>query len=296
MEINILEYFYSIAEGSTFFTTAERHSISQSSLSKSIRKLEDEIGVQLLDRSRRSVVLTPAGQSLQQDLKTFLPQYYEMMQHMRYYSNPKEINICGIPSYTVFGLRQCLNSFSNLHPEIKLNLLHESDSKKVEELLKNGEVDFAFMHQPFQNQNYCNITHLYDDTLIAILPLQHRLAEMISIPLSELQDEMLFANPWSNSIVRDAFEAVGLVPKVMNTNLKREDLFHNTVRGQSCSLFYQSDLSLYNLSTVAARNIQDFPKTPFVMASPKNLKLNEALDTFKKYILFSLSDNSYMVI
>ena len=67
MTFDQIQYFIAIAECNTYFDAAEELNISQSALSKQIIKLEKELGVALLDRSRRKASLTPAGETFYQD-------------------------------------------------------------------------------------------------------------------------------------------------------------------------------------------------------------------------------------
>ena len=66
MTFDQIQYFIAIAECNTYFDAAEELNISQSALSKQIIKLEKELGVALLDRSRRKASLTPAGETFYQ--------------------------------------------------------------------------------------------------------------------------------------------------------------------------------------------------------------------------------------
>jgi LysR family transcriptional regulator, transcription activator of glutamate synthase operon len=64
MELKQVEYFLTIVDTGSFSTAADELYISQSSLSKQIMSLEKELGFQLFDRSKRKIVLTPAGEAL----------------------------------------------------------------------------------------------------------------------------------------------------------------------------------------------------------------------------------------
>ena len=81
-----LEIFIAVMENDTFFDAAEQLNISQSSLSKQIMSLEKELGVTLLDRSRRSAVPTRAGQSFYEDALKLMDGYRQMLKRMKPYS------------------------------------------------------------------------------------------------------------------------------------------------------------------------------------------------------------------
>ena len=85
MTFDQIQYFIAIAECNTYFDAAEELNISQSALSKQIIKLEKELGVALLDRSRRKASLTPAGETFYQDALALRRQYEIMNRHMKKY-------------------------------------------------------------------------------------------------------------------------------------------------------------------------------------------------------------------
>lgn len=293
MDIKSLEYFYTLAEGATFLEASEIHSISQSSLSKIIRKLEGELGVQLFDRSSRTAVLTPAGRCLYRDLSRLRPYYQEMKNHLSSYSKHREITCCALPSFTVLGLRHILHEFTVAHPEIAVKRIDLRDPRRVKGILERREVDFVIMHRPFMEMDCCEFTYLKDDYLVAILPLRHPLAGQEVVHLKDLQKETLWVNEWSSFIVRDAFSAAGLSPNMRKTSLNREELLQNALRGESISLFFRSDFDLFSLSGVAVLKIAEYTSTPFVLASPKGQELSESLAIFRDYLTEALQKGNH---
>ena len=82
IKIKYLFYFVDIAKGHSFFEAAAMHNITQSAFSKSIQKLEEELGIILIDRSHYPVTLTEQGQKLYQDLMSILPNYKAFKDHV----------------------------------------------------------------------------------------------------------------------------------------------------------------------------------------------------------------------
>lgn len=75
MDTTSLKYFIEIASGKTFWEVSENHNISQSSVSKAILRLEDELNVKLFSREKRTVRLTPAGNMFYGALKKMEPEF-----------------------------------------------------------------------------------------------------------------------------------------------------------------------------------------------------------------------------
>lgn len=136
MTFDQIQYFIAIAECNTYFDAAEELNISQSALSKQIIKLEKELGVTLLDRSRRKASLTPAGETFYQDALALRRQYEIMTGHMKKYKipmgNKNELRIGTLPILTQYGLTAHFRQFTESHPDIHLILdeVEENDLKK----------------------------------------------------------------------------------------------------------------------------------------------------------------------
>ena len=87
MDIEQLKYFQAITEHKTFLEAADEMSISQSSLSRHLIKLESELGVNLIDRSKRSASLTEAGKIFAKDVEILLAQYKTMLSNIQPFKN-----------------------------------------------------------------------------------------------------------------------------------------------------------------------------------------------------------------
>lgn len=135
MTFDQIQYFIAIAECNTYFDAAEELNISQSALSKQIIKLEKELGVALLDRSRRKASL-PRRRDLYQDALALRRQYEIMNRHMKKYQiftgNKNELRVGTLPILTQYGLTAHFRQFTESHPDIHLILdeVEENDLKK----------------------------------------------------------------------------------------------------------------------------------------------------------------------
>ena len=129
MTFEQLEYFIAVSEENTFFDAAEKLHISQSSLSKQIMKLEKELGVTLLDRSRRSASLSEAGQAFYREALVLHRQYIHSLSRMEQYktSNHQTLRLGTLPILTQYHLTSPLKDFAGQRPDILLSI------KEVEE-------------------------------------------------------------------------------------------------------------------------------------------------------------------
>ena len=144
MTFDQIQYFIAIAECNTYFDAAEELNISQSALSKQIIKLEKELGVTLLDRSRRKASLTPAGETFYQDALALRRQYEIMTGHMKKYKipieNKNELRIGTLPILTQYGLTAHFRQFTKSHPDISL-ILDEVEENDLKKGLLSGQYD-----------------------------------------------------------------------------------------------------------------------------------------------------------
>jgi DNA-binding transcriptional LysR family regulator len=289
MLVKSFEYFIQIAEGSTFLDTASDYDISQSSLSKTIMRLEDEFGVRLLDRSHYPVTLTAAGKQLYADLKELIPGYRKLKRHMLSYSRHRNISCCVIPSFTDFQLDHIFSQFSDSHQKIVLDISRSSDPLKVIAALENDELDFSVMHKPFSVTPHLKVTPLTDDALYVLLPINHPLAALSDIPFSKLYNEIFFASFWSYTILRELCEDIDIseltIQKIDQPNTAREIIITNVSHGKGVAIFYESNLKLFNLNNIVVRPLAERPNNPLVLAMSAYKKLTQDQKEFCDYVV-----------
>ena len=98
MDIQTLIYFVDIAEQHSFSAAAESQNISQSSLSKAIMRLENELNVHLFDRKKHPIELTPAGECFYEDVKKMLPNYYHAIRRLKAFTSKCKVTVCVVPN------------------------------------------------------------------------------------------------------------------------------------------------------------------------------------------------------
>ena len=189
MELKDLKSFISVVENGSFTKAANESYVSQPSLSKSIKKLEDALRVDLLDRSTRHVNLTDAG-------KVVYEQSYKIMQvvdelHMLLddLMNIKSGVIkIGIPPLigTLF-FPQIARAFYMRYPDVQLKLI-ERGAKAIGSLVETGQVDVGFVVLPIEEKHF-TITPFIEDTFYIFLNTEHPLANREAISLFELKQE-----------------------------------------------------------------------------------------------------------
>ena len=199
---------------------AAENNISQSSFSKHIMALENEMGVKLFYRNRKSITLTPVGERLQKHAYAILGSYKSMMDDMACYSQDDiVISIFSIPVFVQYQIPEIMSAFRALHPQVKFNVV-ESESSLVLQGLRRLECDFAILRTDFLDEEQYNITPINVDRLVAVVPENHPLAKEKSISVKRLKGEKLLL-PTGKASLFDICMAVckkaGFTPNVPYT-------------------------------------------------------------------------------
>lgn len=190
MTFDQLQYFIAAADYDTFFEAAEALHVAQSTLSKQIIRLEQELGVPLMDRSHRSAALTEAGKIFYHDAKELTAQYQNALLRVRQYSQRSQSELClaSLPILDQYHFTESLNAFSYLYPDIRL-FLDEVEEQELLDGLQTGRFHLAIARQNILNPAHYDSWPLATDRLVAVLFPNHPLASRSVISLEDLADE-----------------------------------------------------------------------------------------------------------
>ncbi|MCE9666417.1 LysR family transcriptional regulator [Myxococcus stipitatus] len=186
MDARRLTCFIAVAETLHFRKAAERLRLAQPALSQHIRRLEEELGCQLLRRDRRRVELTPAGRALLEAGRRALVSLDQAAEAARRTAAgqvaPLRVGFLSPASFSL--VPQVLRRLRAEHPEVHL-LLREADSTALLEEVRLGGLDVAFVRGPVTAPGVL-LEPLRREPLVVVLPADHRLARRTRVPLSEL--------------------------------------------------------------------------------------------------------------
>lgn len=189
MEIDTLREFLVLADLCNYQDAAYNLSMSQSTLSKHIIKLEGELGVTLFDRGKHSIVLNKNGAILQDYAKKICKLNNECCQQLRE-SNDKEANlrIAFTARHGQFGLLEMLTNFCKSNPLFQVEM-DEIQGNQQKTLVSTGKYDFIFTTDYDEvNENYDRRVYK-SDRLVAVLPINHPLAASSSVTIGQLSEE-----------------------------------------------------------------------------------------------------------
>ncbi|WP_211083435.1 LysR family transcriptional regulator [Paenibacillus xylanexedens] len=213
MELLQLKYFLTVARCEHVTEAAGKLHVTQSSLSKTIQRLEDDLGVPLFDRIGRKLRLNDFGRTFLQRSEKALFELEQGKREIADLSNPDQgtLQLAVTTASTLPGI---LREFRKNKPDIQFHVQMVS-LENMSRLLHRGEVDFCLSSPPIEGDDIeCQI--LYDDPIVVAVPMGHRYADRSSIQLTELKDEW-FVGVKQGYGVRDMVDSVcqsaGFLPK-----------------------------------------------------------------------------------
>jgi DNA-binding transcriptional LysR family regulator len=196
----LLHQFIAVAEELHFGRAAARLHMAQPPLSQAIRNLEELIGVQLLARSKHSVVLTPAGRAFLDDARELIAYGQRAIDTARRASQGLTgritIGFMGSVSYEL--LPRILREFQTQFPGIHVDLREQTSVEQIESL-HASKLDLGIVRLPVNNAADFNVHTIEVERFIAVLPRDHRLAAAGSLRLEDLAEEPFMVFPADKS-------------------------------------------------------------------------------------------------
>lgn len=185
MELDQHRYFLRVAERGNFTRAAEELMISQPALSRSIRKLEDELGQPVLERKTRKVTLTDAGVLLQARAQQVLSIIEDTKAEITDDGVSGRIRIGAIPTIAPYFLPEVLAAFSKKFPQATL-LVQENTTEQLLKSCGQGDIDLAILALPIPTR-HLEVKELFQEELILVLPADHPLAEKPKVRLRDIE-------------------------------------------------------------------------------------------------------------
>jgi len=217
MEWHQLEYFQAVAHLQHFTRAAEQLSISQPALSRSIAKLEDELGVPLFERRGKNVSLNRYGQIFLRHVERAMQEIIEGKQEIQDLLNPDHgvISLAFLHSLGTHLVPDLLGRFRAKYPGIQFKL-YQNGTNLLLDQLESGEIDLC-LSAPIVTRERIEWAPLFTEELFVIVPSDHRLSGHSSIRLAEIASEPIisFKKDYGLRILADQlFLKAGLTPHI----------------------------------------------------------------------------------
>lgn len=191
MEMRQVRYFLAVAETGSFTAAAKRCSIAQPSLSQQVLNLEAEVGQKLFHRLGRTVTLTEAGQALLPRARRILEEAENALEELKDATGGivGRVSIGAIPSVAPYILPEFLNRCRTLYPELEIDT-YEDFTIYLNDAVASGDLDLALVGLPVSDPRLDAVA-LFDDPLLLVLNLAHRLVRKTEIVPEDLAGERM---------------------------------------------------------------------------------------------------------
>jgi LysR family transcriptional regulator, hydrogen peroxide-inducible genes activator len=191
MNLRDLRYFVALADARHFGKAAERSFVSQPTLSAQIKKLEEYLGVKLIERQPRNVALTEEGARILPIARRILEDSDAIVELARNEHDPLsgKLKLGLIPTIGPYLLPVIARKLRKLLPNLQL-MLYEYQTEPLLEKLRGGDVDAAIIALPVATEGL-ETRELFEEPFTLALPPNHPLAKRAHLKLSDLDGETL---------------------------------------------------------------------------------------------------------
>ncbi len=287
MNLESLLYFMDIASGQTFFSVAEKYNTSQSSVSKAIIRLEDELSVKLFDRSKRVVHLTHSGDIFYNGLKKLYPAYLDLLNETMALSNVIQYNCTFLSTSHMYGLDIFLEAIKIHTGKQSAVLSINSDSNLNQSImaLENNDISFLISHRyPPLDRATLHETYLLDDPIIVVFPNDFPPFDgKTSLSFSDIYYESILISA-SNMIkalqfLCESYEVSVPVNAIIypTSSMRMTHLLDRVAAGLGITMMFKSQAYKYNLQHFGVLPLKTEMSFPLAVYTSKNTEKNDPI-------------------
>lgn len=288
MNMSWLREFVVLADTCSYAEAAERLFIGQSSLSKHIKALERELGIELFERTSRRVRLSREGERLLPQAREAVEAVFAVEEQARRCRELKlgKLTLAALPSMPSYGITELIQGFMTKHPEYHVSV-KECRTSEAERALLDGGCELAFIRRAETeppSPELVERSYISRDELVAVLPRGHRLAGAEVVRLEQLRDES-FASLEEGSLMYELLHSVceraGFSPRIAFTCHEAASVQELVGDGLSIAILTRAqagprpDQSIRPIVPTAATRID--------LCHRKNIPLSKAAQAFWDY-------------
>jgi LysR family transcriptional regulator, transcription activator of glutamate synthase operon len=246
MEIAQLRYLVALAEELHFTRAAAREHIAQPALSQQIRRLEEEVGLALVERTTRRVSMTDAGELLVARARRVLAELDAAraeLQALRGVQSGR-VSVGALHTMGPIDLSLVLAVFHSRHPAVELTV-REQSSEELAEMLRVDELDLAFLSVTERIESHgLGLHQLVSEELVAVLPPDHRLGDRRRVRMAELADEQFISfreGARLRELLMSAGRSAGFEPQIKLESNESRRIRRLVSRGMGVAILPRTD-------------------------------------------------------
>ena len=220
MEMHQIRYFLMVAETLNFTRAAEQCHVAQPSLTRAIKKLEEELGGDLFHREGRRTHMTDLGQMMQPLLAQSLEAAISAKEHAESYGKSEIAHLrLGLSkTIEIHTLDSVLGEMMRAMPDLEITLFRGT-AEEVERSLENGDFDIAITAKDEDGWDRINQWPLYSEEFVVAVNPEHALAKKSKLKLHDLEDQII--------VSRTHCEGFGTLPKLLEHENVHASFVHN---------------------------------------------------------------------
>lgn len=189
MELRVLRYFQAVVYELNISRAAERLHVSQPTISRQLKDLENELGVTLFDRNGHNLKLTNSGEYFSNQVNQILSLADKTVENMHHEQEIiGSITIGSAESRSFLNIAQSINSLQNNHPKIKTNII-STNSEGIRANLKSGNYDFGIVMEPADKSEYNFLRLPGESRWGLLLPQKSALAKKDHLSFDDLDGQ-----------------------------------------------------------------------------------------------------------
>lgn len=248
MRLEQLRAFLAVADTGSFQAAARQCGVTQSTISRQVRAIEDDLGVPVFHRTAQAK-LTLAGSSLMPRALRICKEWQQAQQEIDDLINGRQTELCiaGIHSVCAYLLPPIVTQFCHMHPDVQLRVTALGSDRSLK-VLRDGLVDVSIvMHNPLLTSNQeMIVTPLYEEPVEVLMAADHPLTQYATVPWAKISDypQVVFKDGYGmQRIVQSQFREQDKDFKVA-LELNTLDAFRGVVRqGNMVALLPRSALA-----------------------------------------------------
>ena len=216
MEIRQLEHFIAVASEMSFSRAASNAHVVQSALSMSVGKLEKELGVELFDRSRQQIKLTPAGELFREHARQVIHSAHVAKDALSDFRGALSgtVELGCLVSFGPLDIPKVLGDFHRRYPFVRIRLRHSpTGSSTYLSAIADGTLSLALVSAPDRFPPRIDMRLLAQEPMMLVCGPDHRLADRTYVSIRDLAGEDIIGFPpeWGlRRLIDDAFVAAGV--------------------------------------------------------------------------------------
>ncbi len=246
MELRQLRYLVALDEERNFTRAAQREHIAQPAMSQQIRRLEEEVGLELVDRSTRRATMTDAGLALVARARRVLAEVeaaYVELEAIRGVQSGR-VTLGVMHTMGPIDISLALAVFHGRHPQVELTV-REYSSEELADLLRVDDLDLAFLSLTDRiERGGLGLQQLMSEELVVILPRDHRLADRAQLRMAELAGEEFISyreGARLRELLTSAGQHAGFEPRVKLESNESRRIRRLVERGMGVAILPHSD-------------------------------------------------------